>query len=97
MHKIFEYFDVNGDGELQIDEFQNIMRDMRIGIPEIRVVELFNAFDVDGGGSISFQEFMRLIFPQGQLNLEAYEGKDQDLKQLNEQAGEGKDKETAQV
>lgn len=65
MVKVFKYFDANGDGQLDLEEFQHMMRELDLGIPEARIIELFETLDIDGGGSISSREFLIQIFPEG--------------------------------
>merc|ERR1711862_233676 len=60
---LFRLVDKDGDGELDIVEFRALMRKMRIGLSDTRIVELFQSFDYDFGGTISHTEFIRILFP----------------------------------
>jgi len=61
--KVFKLFDSNQDGNLDWEEFNDMIRQMRIGLDGARVKELFQAVDKDGGGSIDEQEFVHAVFP----------------------------------
>jgi len=50
-------------GELDLNDFQTMVEDMKIGINKDRIVALFNTFDTDGSGSIDHREFVRALFP----------------------------------
>merc|ERR1719399_523089 len=58
---LFQYFDKNGDGQLQLDEFHLMMREMKLGIVEERILSLFNTFDADRSGGIDLAEFTRVL------------------------------------
>jgi len=60
---LFKHFDTNGSGELSLVEFRQMIREMRVGLRDERVVELFETLDKDGGGSIDHKEFLRALFP----------------------------------
>lgn len=61
---IFKHFDKDGDGELSLSEFKNMISEMEVGIKEDRVVGLFETIDKDGGGSIDIKEFVKALFPE---------------------------------
>eukprot|EP00746_Dinoflagellata_sp_MGD_P041386 gnl/MRDRNA2_/MRDRNA2_20013_c0_seq1.p1 gnl/MRDRNA2_/MRDRNA2_20013_c0~~gnl/MRDRNA2_/MRDRNA2_20013_c0_seq1.p1 ORF type:complete len:464 (-),score=68.91 gnl/MRDRNA2_/MRDRNA2_20013_c0_seq1:294-1589(-) len=61
---LFEHFDRDGDGELNVDEFRRMMHQLHLGISELRIVQLFHVLDVDGGGTICAAEFLNFMFPQ---------------------------------
>lgn len=61
---IFKHFDKDGDGELSLSEFKNMISEMEVGIKEDRVVGLFETIDKDGGGSIDVKEFVKALFPE---------------------------------
>jgi len=62
--EIFKQYDLDGNGELDLEEFRQLILEMRIGLTDERVVKLFEAFDADGGGTIDDKEFVRLLFPR---------------------------------
>merc|ERR1719464_2331721 len=49
---LFDWFDEDGDGQLTIAEFTQMMNSMRVGLKEKRLCELFQSFDGDGSGTI---------------------------------------------
>lgn len=61
---LFQYVDSNGDGSLNMPEFLELMRQMRIGIDAKMAMELFQEFDDDGSGWIEYDEFLRHIYPE---------------------------------
>jgi len=61
---LFELVDADGNGVLDFNEFVELLRQMRIGLTETRMVELFAALDVDGSGEIDAQEFIKNVFPE---------------------------------
>merc|ERR1712060_345222 len=69
--QLFRLVDDNDNGELDIDEFKDLVSRLRIGLHDKQVVMLFNFIDKDGGGTIDDQEFVRAIFPQDYHDLYA--------------------------
>jgi len=60
---LFHLFDKNTDGELTLDDFRVMIREMKLGLSEERIVQLFQSFDVDLSGTIDAPEFIRHLFP----------------------------------
>merc|ERR1711971_372585 len=48
---VFVAFDVNKDGVLDLEEFRALMRHLRLGLSDSRIVNLFECIDDDGGGT----------------------------------------------
>lgn len=65
--KLFNLADQDGDDELNLEEFRDLMDHMRLGLKDERVVELFLSFDYDFSGSINHEEFIRVLFPGAHL------------------------------
>jgi len=63
INKLFQHFDANGSGELDLQEFRTMMTEMHIGISDERVLDLFESFDRDGNGVIDPKECTRALFP----------------------------------
>jgi len=63
MIKLFMHFNTDGDGNLSIVEFRQMMDEMEIGLSEERVVELFDSIDKDKSGGIDVKEFIQGLFP----------------------------------
>lgn len=64
-------WDDDGDGEIDLPEFIQMMRMMEIDMPGPRLVQLFSEFDKDGSGTIDDQEFVRTLFPDAYAELYA--------------------------
>jgi voltage-gated potassium channel Kch len=60
---MFFSFDTNGDGELSLEEFREMMTNLQIEISGRKLVELFETFDGDGSGGIDDSEFVQTLFP----------------------------------
>lgn len=90
--QIFYWFDEDGSGSLEIDEFQAMVEMMRLGLNKPRIHQLFNAIDADGGGTIDAPEFVKYLYPEefhrifGTVPVEV-EDEDED----EEEAASGKD------
>jgi len=61
--KLFQLADKDGDEELSLDEFRELMQHMHLGLKDERVAELFQSFDYDFSGTINHNEFVRVLFP----------------------------------
>jgi hypothetical protein len=70
---LFEMADEDGTGEVDIDEFRDLIKNMKIGLSEERIAMLFNSFDEDGSGFIDAREFIRNIFPSHYLALYSHD------------------------
>merc|ERR1711964_836116 len=62
--ELFKLVDRDGDGGIALQEFQRLIRHMRIGLSEERIVQLFETFDSDDSGTIDLYEFVRCLFPR---------------------------------
>mmetsp|Transcript_6384 Transcript_6384/g.13953 ORF Transcript_6384/g.13953 Transcript_6384/m.13953 type:complete len:661 (-) Transcript_6384:110-2092(-) len=61
---LFEMFDSDGDGELNLADFTRCMEEAGIGMGDDKLVELFEVFDDDGSGCIDDGEFVSYVFPE---------------------------------
>jgi len=61
---LFDYVDVDGDGNLNLSEFIELIRQMRIGISVEKAFNIFSLFDDDHNGSLDCTEFLRHVFPE---------------------------------
>mmetsp|Transcript_45288 Transcript_45288/g.85010 ORF Transcript_45288/g.85010 Transcript_45288/m.85010 type:complete len:108 (+) Transcript_45288:2-325(+) len=60
---LFRLVDLDADGALDLEEFRHLIKHMKIGLKDDRVVQLFATFDSDGSGTVDAQEFVRVLFP----------------------------------
>lgn len=67
--EVFRWFDEDGSGQLDIDEFRSMIDQMRLGFDRKRVVQLFNGIDKDGGGTIEAEEFVKYLFPEDYYDI----------------------------
>jgi len=61
---LFRTFNQAGEGWLTIDDFRSMMDEMRLGLADVRIVELFHMFDKDSSGTVTDREFIRALFPK---------------------------------
>ncbi|CAE8681369.1 unnamed protein product [Polarella glacialis] len=62
--KMFCTFDTNQNGELEIAEFESMMRNMEIEVDTEQIRTLFGLFDEDGSGGIADEQFVKTLFPE---------------------------------
>lgn len=75
--KIWEKYDTNNDGVLNLTEFKKMNRELRVeqkGIKtsESQAQELFNTIDVDRSGTIDFNEFVAFMFDPSRLQKDVF-------------------------
>ena len=56
--------DQHGNGSLDLTDFLELVRQMRIGISAESAFQIFSIFDDDKSGTLDTAEFLRHIFPQ---------------------------------
>eukprot|EP00929_Paragymnodinium_shiwhaense_P041918 TRINITY_DN21769_c0_g1_i1.p2 TRINITY_DN21769_c0_g1~~TRINITY_DN21769_c0_g1_i1.p2 ORF type:complete len:117 (-),score=35.17 TRINITY_DN21769_c0_g1_i1:271-621(-) len=61
--KYFEAFDTDGGGDIDVEEFKDIIRECArvpktVEIPPQRLEQLWKECDADGSGSVDFEEFV---------------------------------------
>ncbi|CAL1130727.1 unnamed protein product [Cladocopium goreaui] len=60
---LFDFADEDADGQLQLSEFIELIRQMRIGVSVETAAKLFHFVDSNEDGLIDRQEFIRNVFP----------------------------------
>ena len=58
LKKIFKTFDYNGNGKMDIKEFEEALAEFGLFTKVVELQALHKFYDKDGDGDISFQEFM---------------------------------------
>lgn len=61
MRKLFNDFDLNGSGNLSLEELYAMMIKLEIPIQKKYLGAVFNKFDINGNGVIEFEEFLNYI------------------------------------
>ncbi|KAL1525404.1 hypothetical protein AB1Y20_020263 [Prymnesium parvum] len=63
LHAIFEIFDRDGNGWLDMMEFKSVLEFLGLPVPPYKVRKLFRMFDKDGLNQIAVKEFCLSVFP----------------------------------
>ncbi|KAF4032083.1 EF-hand domain pair [Phytophthora infestans] len=58
LKKIFDDYDQNGSGDIDIDELRDIAEDLGEPLSEVELEYLAKEFDTDESGAISWAEFI---------------------------------------
>lgn len=61
MRQVYEKYDFNKDGQLDIGEFKKLMDKIESGLSEDDIRLCFRRFDLDDDKRISFEEFYRTL------------------------------------
>jgi Ca2+-binding EF-hand superfamily protein len=61
LKKLFQTFDFNNNGTIELNEFQKSVRDFKLDLEDADIQTLFSCFDTDNNGVISITEFMNAI------------------------------------
>jgi hypothetical protein len=56
----FKLSDADGNGELTMEEFQNLLEDLGLNISESRALRMFASADRGNGGTITYNEFLNV-------------------------------------
>ena len=79
--KAFRDFDANGDGQLDRNEFMQLLRSSGKKVSDQEAMALFSQGDLDGDGVIDIQEFVKLMFPAANTTIGKLQ---QSFKNLND-------------
>eukprot|EP00931_Biecheleriopsis_adriatica_P069028 TRINITY_DN42918_c0_g1_i1.p1 TRINITY_DN42918_c0_g1~~TRINITY_DN42918_c0_g1_i1.p1 ORF type:complete len:602 (+),score=103.81 TRINITY_DN42918_c0_g1_i1:60-1865(+) len=60
---LFKFVDKDGSGEIELEEFMDLLKEMQVGTSRAQAKELFALFDDDENGAIDYREFLMNIFP----------------------------------
>ncbi len=66
--KLFADVDEDGSGELEVTEFDKLLRSLGLIMDDERLIEIMDEYDTDGGGTIGIDEFLLFLKRQ---NIEA--------------------------
>ncbi|CAK0907676.1 unnamed protein product, partial [Prorocentrum cordatum] len=72
---LFKIVDYDENGVLELDEFCELVKEMKIGLSEDRVVALFEHMDKDGSGALDAAEFALEVFPETFVEAFGHAGK----------------------
>merc|ERR1712217_1014355 len=61
--RLFALSDLDESAEIDLDEFQILLKEMEIGFREDDIIELFKMIDKDSGGTIDEKEFVKTLYP----------------------------------
>lgn len=83
MPELFRQFDSDGNGELDMEEFRDMVNQMGLHLSEERCLDLFDIFDEDRSGVIDDVEFVRVMYPEAFQSLYKHH-KELDSQQLGD-------------
>jgi len=61
--RLFELFDMEGDSEMGLMEFQELLTSMQIGFKDDEIMQLFGMIDSNFSGSVTVSEFTKTLYP----------------------------------
>lgn len=59
--ELFEVFDTDQDGIIEMREFEQMMRVLKLSLNAMDLSEAFEIFDFDGNGKIGKSEFLNVV------------------------------------
>ena len=67
LRKTFKYFDRDGSGGIDFDEFQRAMEMMGFAFTDLQQLALFARYDESGSGEVDYGEFVEKVVSRCQL------------------------------
>merc|ERR1712113_265659 len=64
IRQLFEMMDEDNNGVLDLNEFCKLLKQMKMGLSDEHIIELFDDIDQDKSHAITPVEFVRAIFPK---------------------------------
>lgn len=61
LRRSFDVADVNGNGVIDMSEFTELLKSLRITLNKQEITNLFNEFDANGNGEIEYSEFVEAL------------------------------------
>lgn len=61
LRKMFNDFDLNGNGTLSIDELGAMLAKLSLSVERKYIMAMLNMIDTNGSGAIEFEEFVNMI------------------------------------
>tara|TARA_B100000795_G_scaffold268499_1_gene255568 strand:+ start:4640 stop:6931 length:2292 start_codon:yes stop_codon:yes gene_type:complete len=61
--RMFRMFDLDGNGEIDFQEFEEVMHKFNIDIPKSQMKTLFMHYDKSGKGAIGYYDFLHHVLP----------------------------------
>jgi len=58
---VFEHIDVDGSGELDVDELQQCMKSLGANISKEDILKMMQLGDADADGAVDFDEFVKMV------------------------------------
>jgi len=74
MARIFKFFDIDGSGDLDKEEFRMAMERFGMSLTKKEIDGFFRRYDQDGGGEISFDELVERVCSAGHVTGHSGQG-----------------------
>lgn len=64
LRKTFKFFDRDGSGDIDEDEFKGAMKLMGLQFSDVQILALFSSYDLECHGAVNYQVFVKSIMEQ---------------------------------
>lgn len=61
LKRLFQTFDIDGNGTLEMKEFKRALKDFKLDLEDSDIENIFNSFDVNHDGVLQLNEFIDMI------------------------------------